>query len=299
MADSISAEFPFEPHYVEVQGSRLHYVDTGIPPGADAGLPPVLFLHGNPTSSYLWRNIIPHVAGQRRCIAPDLIGMGRSDKPGLDYSFADHRSYLERFVEKLGLGRVVLVVHDWGSALGLDWARRHADQVAGIALMEFIQPVKSWDDWPEFIRELFQNFRTPGVGHRLIVDQNVFIEQVLPAAVHRPLTEAEMNHYRAPYLEASTRKPLWRWPNQLPIAGQPPEIVELTQAYLDWLAQSPVPKLLFYATPGVLVTPAAAAEYGRRWPRCRIVDIGPGLHYLQEDNPQLIGREIAAWLQQP
>lgn len=296
MTDPISADFPFEPHYVEVLGSRMHYVDTGAAASADPSLPPLLFLHGNPTSSYLWRNIIPHVARSRRCIAPDLIGMGRSEKPDLDYSYADHRRYLDSFIATLGLEKLVLVVHDWGSGLGLDWARRNPERVAGIAAMEFIQPVKTWADWPEFIRELFQNFRTPCVGEKLIIEQNVFIEQVLPAAVHRPLTEAEMQHYRAPYLEPATRKPLWRWPNQLPIAGHPPEIVELCQAYLDWLAQSPVPKLLFYGAPGVLVTPAQAIEYGRRWPNCRVVDVGPGLHYVQEDNPHLIGREIVAWL---
>lgn len=297
MSEAISHEFPFVPNYIDVLGSRMHYVDTDPVSAADAQRPPVLFLHGNPTSSYLWRNIIPHVARGRRCIAPDLIGMGQSDQPNLDYSFADHRAYLEGFINALGLERVVLVVHDWGSGLGLDWARRNASRVAGIAAMEFIQPVPTWNDWPAFIRELFQSFRTPGVGEQLILEQNVFIEQVLPAAVHRPMTEAEMAHYRAPYPTPTSRKPLWRWPNQLPIAGEPREIVEIAQAYLDWLGTTPVPKLLFYGSPGVLVTPQAAAEYGRRWPNCRTVDVGPGLHYVQEDNPHLIGREIANWLQ--
>jgi len=286
-----SADFPFESHYVEVLGSRMHYVDTGAGEG-----PPLLFLHGNPASSYLWRNIIPQVARLRRCIAPDLIGMGRSAKPDIDYRFVDHRRYLEGFIDALGLDRLTLVIHDWGSALGFDWARRHEARVEGLAFMEFIRPVTSWQDWPEFARGLFQQFRTDGVGQKLIIEQNLFIEKVLPSCVVRPLGEAEMTQYRRPFLQPASRKPLFRFPNELPIEGAPADVTEIVSAYLTWLKQTPIPKLLFWGTPGVLLTPQDAAACAREFPNCRAVDIGPGLHYLQEDNPALIGREIAGWL---
>ncbi|TAM09026.1 MAG: haloalkane dehalogenase [Nevskiaceae bacterium] len=282
---------PFASHHVEVLGSRMHYLDTGAGEGA-----PVLFLHGNPTSSYLWRNIIPHVAPLRRCIAPDLIGMGRSDKPDLAYRFADHRRYLAAFIDALGLSRVALVIHDWGSALGFDWAHHHPDRVERLAFMEFIRPFERWQDWPEFARELFQGFRTPGRGEEMILEQNLFIEKVLPACVVRPLSDTEMDHYRAPFRDPASRKPLLQFPRDLPIEGQPAEVTAAVNGYLDWLTQTRIPKLLFWGHPGVLIPPEAAQRYAHEFPNCRAVDIGPGLHYLQEDNPDLIGRELAAWL---
>ncbi len=269
----------------------MHYLDTGAGEGA-----PVLFLHGNPTSSYLWRNIIPHVAPLRRCIAPDLIGMGRSDKPDLAYRFADHRRYLAAFIDALGLSRVALVIHDWGSALGFDWAHHHPDRVERLAFMEFIRPFERWQDWPEFARELFQGFRTPGRGEEMILEQNLFIEKVLPACVVRPLSDTEMDHYRAPFRDPASRKPLLQFPRDLPIEGQPAEVTAAVNGYLDWLTQTRIPKLLFWGHPGVLIPPEAAQRYAHEFPNCRAVDIGPGLHYLQEDNPDLIGRELAAWL---
>lgn len=291
MLPRISDRFDFPPRYVDVFGSRMHYIEAGP---ADAA--PVLFLHGNPTSGYLWRNIIPHVAQHARCIAPDLIGFGQSDKPALAYRFEDQVRYLDAFIEALGLPRVTLVIHDWGSALGLNWARRHPARVAGIAMMEFISPVKSWNHWPEAIRPLFQAFRTPGVGEELVLDQNVFIEKVLPGAVARGLTEAEMQHYRAPFPDRASRQPMLSFPRDLPIEGQPADVVASCQAYMDWLKTSAMPKLLFWATPGILVTPGDAARYAREWPSTTAVDIGAGLHYLQEDQPDLIGRTIAEWL---
>jgi haloalkane dehalogenase len=231
-----------------------------------------------------------------RCIAPDLIGFGGSDKPDLPYRFEDHVRYIDAFIEATNLPRVALVIHDWGSAIGLDWARRHPQRVTGIAMMEFISPVKSWNDWPEAIRPLFQAFRTPGEGEALVLDQNVFIEKVLPGAVARGLTEAEMQHYRAPFTDRASRRPMLSFPRDLPIEGQPPVVVAAVQAYMDWLRTSPVPKLLFWGTPGILVTPADAERLARTVPSLESVDIGPGLHYLQEDNPDLIGRRIAEWL---
>ncbi len=291
MTQSISANDDFVRHSIDVFGSNMRYVDTG---GKGRT---VLFLHGNPTSSYLWRNIIPHVAETgARCIAPDLIGMGMSDKPALTYRFEDQVRYVDAFIEAMGLKHVTLVIHDWGSAIGLNWARRHPDRVDGIAMMEFISPVPSWDDWPEMLRPLFTSFRTPGAGEQLVIEQNVFIEQVLPGAIARGLTEAEMKHYRAPFTERASRQPMLSFPRDLPIAGTPADVVATTQAYMDWLASSSVPKLLFWATPGILVTPEQVQRYRQTWTELACIDVGPGLHYLQEDHPDLIGRSIAEWL---
>ncbi|MCX7060097.1 MAG: haloalkane dehalogenase [Gammaproteobacteria bacterium] len=295
MSQPISSHFPFKPHFIEVLGSRLHYVDTGPVDGSDDV---VLFLHGNPTSSYLWRNIIPHVASGARCIAPDLIGFGKSDKPDIAYRFEDHVRYIDGFIEALGLARVTLVIHDWGSAIGLNWARRHSERVNGIAMMEFIAPVPAWSDWPEPLQPVFKAFRTAGSGEDLVIGQNIFIEKVLPGAVVRGLTEAEMAHYRAPFIEPATRKPMLAFPRQLPIAGEPADVVAAAEAYMAWLARSEVPKLLFWGSPGVLVTPALAARHAQDFPNLHSVDIGPALHYLQEDCPDLIGTTIASWLRE-
>jgi len=275
---------------VDVHGSRMYYVEEGE--GA-----PVVFLHGNPTSSYLWRNVIPHVSGAARCIAPDLIGMGRSAKPDIDYRFFEHARYLEAFIEALGLGDVVLVLHDWGSGLGFDWARRHADRVRGLAIMEAIlTPVPSWDVFPEGAREMFQAFRTPEVGWDLIAKQNVFVEQVLPGSVVRKLGDEEMDAYRAPFPDEASRKPVWRWPNEIPIEGEPADVAEAVGAYRAWLQETEVPKLLFVATPGALI-PAPMVEWARSaLPNLEVVELGEGIHYLQEDHPDEIGRGIARWL---
>jgi haloalkane dehalogenase len=291
METKIGDRFDFDSRCVEILGVRMHYIESGPTDGET-----VLFLHSNPTSSYLWRNIIPHVAKSARCVAPDLIGFGKSDKPNIAYRFPDHARYIDAFIEALHLKTVTLVIHDWGSAIGLNWAQRHPDRVNGIAMMEFISPVKSWNDWPKAIRPLFQAFRTPGVGHDLIFEQNVFIEQVLPGAVARGLTSTEMEHYRAPFLNKETRQPMLSFPNDLPIEGQPPDVVSTVESYMKWLSASPVPKLLFWGTPGILVTPADAAHYAATIPNLRSIDIGPGLHYLQEDNPELIGEVIAEWM---
>ncbi len=283
----ISAEFPFKSRFIEVNGSNLHYVEEGE---GD----PILFLHGNPTSSYLWRNIIPHVTSLGRAIAPDLIGMGKSDKPDIEYSFFDHVKYVEGFIEKMGLKNITLVIHDWGSALGFYYAMRHPENLKGLAFMEAIlAPIPSWDGFPEEVKEMFQAFRTPEVGWDMIVNQNMFVEQVLPGLVVRGLTEAEMDHYREPFKDPTNRKPVWRWPNEIPIAGDPPEVVEAVSAYNQWLQQSDLPKLLFYGAPGVLGSPQMVEWSIQNLKNLKTVDIGPGIHFLQEDNPHLIGAELA------
>lgn len=285
----ISADFPYTSQYVEVHGSQIHYVEAG---SGD----PILFLHGNPTSSYLWRNIIPHVQSQARCIAMDLIGMGKSDKPDIDYSFFDHAQYVEGFIETLGLHNLTLVIHDWGSALGFHYAMRNEANIKALAFMEAIlMPIPSWDAMPPDLKETFQAFRTPDVGWDMIVNQHMFVEQILPSLVVRELTDAEMDHYRAPYLDPPSRKPLWRWPNEIPIAGEPAAVVALVEEYNRKLQQSRLPKLLLSATPGGIIDAQAVAWCRQNLPNLRVVDIGAGIHFVQEDNPHLIGTELANW----
>ena len=284
----ISAAFPFESKFVEVHGSRMHYVEEG---SGD----PVLFLHGNPTSSYLWRNVIPHLSPLARCIAPDLIGMGKSDKPDIEYHFFDHVRYVDGFIEALGLRNITFVIHDWGSALGFHYARQHEGNVKGLAFMEAIVRPLTWDEWPEEARQMFQAFRTPQVGWDLLVNQNAFVEQVLPGAIFRKLSQEEMDRYREPFLDPASRKPVWRWPNEIPIEGEPPDVVEAAQAYADWLGKSDVPKLLLYAQPGAIMREPLVEWCRNNIRKLKAVDIGPGVHFVQEDRPYEIGEAIAQW----
>ncbi len=284
-----AADFSFEPRFVEVLGSKMHYVDEGE---GD----PILLIHGNPTSSYLWRNIIPHLTDDARVIAVDLIGMGRSDKPDIEYRFFDHVRYLEGFINELQLENITLVIHDWGSALGFYYAMRHQSNVKGVVFMEAILgPIPSWEVVPQPERDKFQAFRTPDIGRDLIINQNVFIEQFLPGGIVRKLSEEEMNHYREPFQQPSSREPVWRWPNELPIAGEPADVVEAAQAYNQWLQQTELPKLLFHATPGLIITPPVVEWSKQNLKNLQTVDLGPGIHFLQEDHPDAIGLAIAHW----
>lgn len=273
---------------VEVLGSRIAYVDVGRGPV-------VLFQHGNPTSSYLWRNVIPHVAPHARCIAADLIGMGASDKPDIAYRVADQARYFEAFIDTLHLDDVVLVLHDWGSALGLDWARRHEERVRGLTLMEFIWPIPTWLDVGPKGAETFQAFRSEQ-GRKLLIEENRFIEQILPGGVIRELTAPEMAAYRKPFLDPASREPVYRFPNELPVAGAPTDIWAMAQAYYTWLLESEIPKLLFWADPGSFISPKRAAWLERRLKNCTSVALGAGRHFVQEDHPDLIGAKIADWL---
>jgi haloalkane dehalogenase len=289
MTEEISAAFPFESKFLEVRGSRMHYVEQGV---GD----PILFLHGNPTSSYLWRNVLPHVSGEGRCIAPDLIGMGKSDKPDLEYRFFEHANYVERFIDGLGLANITLVIHDWGSGLGFHYAALHPDKIKAIAFMEAILlPVPSWDAFPSELREIFQSFRTDKVGWDLIVNQNVFIEKILPGGVVRELAEDEMNAYREPYLEPETRKPLWRWPNEIPIGGEPSDVNEAVLKYNAQLVDWDIPKLLFYAEPGAILPKPTVEWCEVNLKNLTTINLGKGLHYLQEDHPHAIGEGLVEW----
>jgi haloalkane dehalogenase len=289
-SQEISAAFPFTVRYAEVHGARMAYVDEGR---GD----PILFLHGNPTSSYLWRNVIPHLEGAGRCIALDLIGMGKSDKPAIDYRFVDHARYLEGFIAALKLERITFVVHDWGSALGFDWAMRHPERVRALAFMESILgPVPSWEAFSPAGREVFQQLRTPGVGEKMIYDDNFFVEQLLPGAVVRKLGAAELAHYREPFRERDARKPTLSWPREIPIAGEPADVTAIVTRYRDALCRSPLPKLLFTVEPGVLVPPPLVEWCRASLPNLEVVPLGHGLHFIQEDHPHAIGRELAKWL---
>ena len=292
-SEPISADFPFIKKNVKVFGSNIAYVDAGASPGAAT-----VFLHGNPTSSYLWRNVIPHVAKRSRCIAPDLIGYGDSDKPiNLDYRVSDHQRYIDAFLDAvLPNDKIVLVVHDWGSALGFDWASRHTNRIAGLAFMEFIPPIDAWEEFHEGSRELFRSFRDPKLGRELLIEQNVFIEGVLPSGVVRPLSDEEMTEYRRPFLRIEDREPLLRMPIELPIAGDPPEAWAKAQNYMAWLLASDEPKLFFWMSPGAIIGEARAKNLSEILKNTKTVYLGPGVHYVQEDHPHEIGREVAAWL---
>lgn len=259
---------------------------------------PIVFLHGNPTSSYLWRNIMPHLAGQGRCIAPDLIGMGDSEKlepSGPErYTFREHRRFLDAFLEALGIERnVTLVIHDWGSALGFDWANRHRGTVEGIAYMEGIVRPLEWDEWNQDARRIFEGFRSDS-GEEMILKKNLFIEAVLPGSILRKLTDAEMSVYRRPFVEeGESRRPTLSWPRQIPLGGEPADVVELVGDYAQWMAHNELPKLFVNAKPGAILI-GAQREFCRSWKNQTEVTV-KGSHFLQEDSPHEIGEAIAAW----
>jgi haloalkane dehalogenase len=288
MSDPIPAADPYPRRRVRVLDSEMAFVDAG------AG-DPVVFLHGNPTSSYLWRNVIPHVESVGRCLAPDLVGMGDSGRaPAGSYRFVDHARYLDAWFEALGLTRVTLVAHDWGSALGFHWARRHPGRVRGIAYMEALVRPVTWEEWPEAARQVFQAMRSPA-GEEMVLTKNVFVERILPRSVLRGLGEVEMAVYRRPYLEpGESRRPTLTWPRQIPIEGEPADVVAIADAYSRWLATSDVPKLFVNADPGVILT-GPQREFCRRWPNQREITVR-GSHFVQEDSPHEIGRALAEFV---
>jgi haloalkane dehalogenase len=274
-----------------VLNSTMAYRESGDPEA-----PTVLFLHGNPTSSYIWRNVIPLVAPVAHCIAPDLIGFGQSGKPDIAYRFADHVRYFDAFLAEAGISSAYVVAQDWGTALAFHLAARKPEFVRGLAFMEFIRPMSTWDDFPAAAREIFQNFRTPGVGEQMILEGNAFVEQILPGATIRKLSDKEMAVYRAPFPTPESRRPTWRFPNELPLAGEPADVYStMLEAYAA-LSHSSYPKLLFVGDPGALVSPAFAEEFAKGLRNCSVVHLGPGAHYLQEDHPQAIGANIKQWL---
>ena len=288
MSKPISAADAYERHRITLLETEISYVDTG------AG-GPVVFLHGNPTSSYLWRNVIPHVEGLGRCLAPDLVGMGDSGAaPDGSYRFVDHARYLDAWFEALGLTNVTLVVHDWGSALGFYWAYRHPERVRGIAYMEAVVRPLTWEEWRDESRQIFQDLRSEA-GEEMVLEKNLFIEGILPSAVLRDITEEEMNVYRRPYLEpGESRRPTLTWPRELPINGEPEDVVSIVDDYSKWLAQSDVPKLFVNAEPGAILT-GSQREFCRTWPNQEEVTVR-GVHFVQEDSPHEIGEAVATFV---
>jgi haloalkane dehalogenase len=278
--------------FVSVNGQQMAYVDQG------KGTP-VVFLHGNPTSSYLWRNVMPHIGDRGRCLAPDLIGMGDSDKlphagPGT-YRFVTHRQYLDAWFDAVvPEGAVTLVIHDWGSALGFDWARRHPARVRGIAYMEAIVKPMSWAEWPEVLHPIFRAFRSEA-GETMVLDKNVFVEKVLPGSILRTLDEAEMAEYRRPFkAPGEGRRPTLDWPRDIPLDRSPEDTTAVVEAYGRWMTESALPKLFVNANPGAILI-GAARDFCRQWPNQREVTV-KGSHFIQEDAPDDIGHAIADWL---
>jgi haloalkane dehalogenase len=288
----LSETMPYDKKFVTVNGKKIAYVEEG---SGD----PIVLLHGNPTSSFLWRNVIPELVQSGRVIVPDLIGQGDSEKlpasEGPDrYTLEVAYSYVAGLLETIGANeKVTLVIHDWGSGIGFLWAMRHPAAVKGVAYMEGIVKPVSWSDWPASAVGIFKGFRSDK-GEDLILNRNMFIEGVLPSSVIRPLSDAEMDAYRAPHLEAEDRQPLLNWPRQIPIEGEPDDVVALVNEYGAFMAGSDIPKLFINAEPGsILVGPQR--EFCRSWPNQQEVTV-KGLHFIQEDSPVEIGQAVAHWL---
>ena len=286
---------PLEKKFVEVDGLSIAYAEMG---SGD----PIIFQHGNPVSSYLWRNVMPIVAdaGLGRCIAIDLIGMGDSAKlPGEGagrYSFETHRTYWQGALEALGIDRdITLVIHDWGSALGFDFAATFPERVKRVCYMEaIVQPIPSWVDWPDSARNLFQVFRSDD-GETAIIDNNVFVERVLPGSVIRKLTDAEMEVYRKPFLKPEDRWPTLDWPREIPIANVPANVTAIAANYAKAMASSQIPKLFINADPGAILI-GLQREFCRTWPNQTELTV-KGSHFIQEDSPVEIGEAIVSWIQ--
>lgn len=284
----IASKFPYKSNFLNIKQSNIFYVDIGI---GD----PILFLHGNPTSSYLWRNIIPFLANKGRCIAPDLIGMGKSDKPNCAYTFFDHYDYLNAFIEKLELKNITLIIHDWGSALGFYYAYKHQNNIKGIAFMEAIFKTTKWDAVPKKMRQTFKLLRMPILGWFLVSVQNVFISKLLSKTIIRKLSSEEFQNYAAPYPTIKSRKPLRIWPTQIPFDGKPLKVHQAVTDYHHWLKTTPIPKLCLYASPGLLIQKNDVTWIAQKFNNTTLKYIGKGIHFIQEDNPKNIGEALAEW----
>ena len=283
----ISAQDSHPRKRVSILDSEMSYVDVGV------GCPEVVFLHGNPTSSYLWRNVISEVQGGCRCLAPDLIGMGESgSNPAGSYRFVDHRRYLDEWFDRvLPEGRLVLVIHDWGSALGFHWAHRHPERIAGLVYMEALVKPMTWEEWPDAATSVFQGMRSPA-GEGMVLENNVFVERILPGSVLRGLTDPEMEVYRRRFVEpGESRRPTLTWPREIPLAGEPADVVEIIGGYGHWLAgAAEIKKLFVNADPGAILT-GPQREFCRTWPNQTEITVS-GSHFIQEDSPHKIGEAV-------
>lgn len=276
---------------IKILDSTMAYRENG-----SNGEPVALFLHGNPTSSYIWRNILPLVAPVAHCIAPDLIGFGQSGKPAIEYRFADHVRYLDAFIEQIGIKSAIIVAQDWGTALAFHLAYRRPEFIRGLVFMEFTRPMPTWNDFHAEAVETFKKFRTPGVGEKMILEENAFVEGVLPMGTVRKLSNEEMSVYKTPFPTPESRLPTWRFPNELPIAGEPADVYSALELAHLALKESTYPKLLFAGKPGALVSPELAKKYANELVNCQLVQLNSGIHYLQEDHPHSIGSHIKEWI---
>ena len=287
--DHVPADFPFESRYVTVHGSKMHYIDEGE---GD----PILFIHGNPASSYLWRNIIPHVQGRGRCIALDLIGMGRSDKPDIDYTYDDNSRYLAGFIEALGLGEnLTLVIHDWGSMLGFRWAGENPDKVRAVAFMEAMVRPLSYADLPGALKVGMRVMRNPFFNWLMVGVGNVFLKKLLPDLTHRPMSPEVLACYREHFPTVASRKAVRMFPRQVPFDGDPSRSYDIVTGYIDWITRTDVPMLLLHGDDGVAIKAAEVEWLKQTVTRLEVVDLGPGKHFLQETHPDRIGAAIARW----
>ena len=285
----ISAAFPFESKFVAVHGSKMHYIDVGE---GD----PILFLHGNPTSSYLWRNVIPHLSGQGRCVAVDLIGMGKSDHPDIAYRYDDHYRYLCGFIDALGIGtNLTLVIHDWGSGLGFRWAHNHEHDVKAIAFMEAMIRGLSLDDMPGSLRIAMRMMRAPGSGWLMISVANIFLKKMLPDLTYAKISPEALAYYRSAFPTIASRKAVRQWPRELPLDGAPADNAAIVDAYHQWLIQTDVPKLLFYGNAGVAIKQAEVAWCRQHLSNLDTIDLGNAIHFVQETHPHTIGTELSKW----
>jgi len=288
MKNQISAEFPFESKYIDVKGSKIHYIDEG---SGD----PILFIHGNPTSSYLWRNVIPHLQDSGRCIALDLIGMGKSDKPDINYGFIDSYEYLVGLIEALDLKNITLVIHDWGSGLGFNYAYEHQENIKGIAFMEAMFKTFEWSQFPMDLKIAMKMMRAPVLGWLMVNVGNMFIKKMLPDLIVRKLSKKEKEIYAAPYTTIASRNPLAAWPKDVPIAGSPEFVYKKISTYVKWLTTTEIPKLCLYVEPGIAIKKEDAEWIKENMSNIQMVFLGEGLHFIQEDYPHEIGTEIAKW----
>jgi len=288
---NISTDFPYRSKYLEVLGSKMHYIEEGEGE-------PILFLHGNPTSNYLWRNILPYLKDQGRCIAPDLMGMGKSDQPDIEYGFADGYRYLEAFIEKLNLKNITLVLHDWGSGLGFHYANLHRDNIKAIAFMEAMYDAPTLFDMPFSVRTAIKMVRNPFMGRFMVQRANIFIKKMLPDMITRKLSEEEQAHYAAPYPNAQSRKVLLAWPQDVPFAdGKETRATAAVQSWAPWLAEVDIPKLCFYVSPGVAIKEKDVKVIKETFTNTELVFLGEGLHFIQEDYPHEIGSGLSEWYQ--
>jgi haloalkane dehalogenase len=289
VTEGAPSAFPFQSRFVEVLGSQMHYIDVGE---GDT----VLFIHGNPTSSYLWRNIVPHVRGQARCIAVDLIGMGKSDHPDIPYRYDDQYRYLCAFIDALGIGsNLTLVIHDWGSGLGFRWAHEHADDVRAIAFMEAMIRPLSYADLPGSLKFVMRLMRTNFFNWLMVGAANIFLRKLLPDLTHGPMRPETLAYYRSAYPTISSRRAVRQWPREVPFDGEPPDNHAVVVAYREWLTRTDIPKLLFHVDDGVSIKAPEVTWCQENLSNLDIVDLGPGKHFVQETHPDAIGRGLSAW----